>query len=170
MDARERFAFLGREFLTWLWFESERADGRIETLSLGTVGVGFAQRLSLESGGNVREGSTVQAEAPAQAEEARTALRVGKKVARARLVLDVGDKQFQVALDAETLTFTNGKLPTQLGVRDESGLDERLALIDQLEAVVDDLYLTFVRLRSDDKAWAPVREAMRAWVAQGDGA
>lgn len=166
MDNKERFSFMGREFLTWLWFESERNNGRIEAINAGPIGVEFAQRLSLESGGNVREGSTVSAEAPAQAQEARTALRVGKKVSRARLVLDVADKQFEVGLDAETLTLTNGKLPTQLGIRDEAGLDERLALLDQLEAVVDDLYLTFVRLRMVEATWAPVREAMRAWVAE----
>ena len=163
--APDRFSFLGREFLTWLWFESERNNGAVAAGESGEVRIEFAQKLSLETGGNVREGSTVSAEAPAQAEEARTALRVGKKVARARLVLGVGDREFQLGLDAETLAVSNAKLPTQLGVRDAEGQDERLQLLDELEAVVDNLYLSFVQLRRDEQAWAPVREAMRAWVA-----
>ncbi|MSQ85192.1 MAG: hypothetical protein EXR77_20335 [Myxococcales bacterium] len=164
MAGGDRFSFLGREFLTWLWFESERSGGRVATAD-GEYGVDFAQRLVLESGGTLKEGSSVQSEAPAQAQEARTALRVGKKVAKARLVLDVGDKQFTVNLDAETLALSNAKLPTVLGLRDAAGLDERVGLLDQLEAVVDGLYLHFVRLRKTEQSWAPVREAMRAWVA-----
>lgn len=160
----ERFSFLGREFLTWLWFESERGNGQI-ALPDGTVGIEFAQRLALESGGNLREGSTVQAEAPAQAQEARTALRVGKKVAKARLIIELGGKQFATGIDAETLVLSNAKLPTELGVADAQGLDERMALLDQLEAAVDGLYLHFVGLRRNEATWAPIREQMRQWVA-----
>ena len=55
-----KFAFLGREFLTWLWFEAEHNSSRIETPQFGPVTVEFGQRLVLTSGGNVPEGSTVQ--------------------------------------------------------------------------------------------------------------
>lgn len=165
--AKDRFSFLGREFLTWLWFEAERNGGKVAAGELGEIGVTFGQRLSLETGGGVREGSTVQSDAPAEAEEARTALRTGKKVARARLFLEVGERQYQVGLDAETLTFGNAKLPVLLGKGEANALDERLALLDELEAVMDALFVGFVRLRKDDAGWAPVRDEMRQWVAQG---
>ncbi len=164
MAGADRFSFLGREFLTWLWFEAERNGGRVD-VGDQTYGVEFAQKLVLESGGTLREGSTVQAEAPSQAEEARTALRVGKKVARARLVLSLGERQFSFNLDAETMAISNAKLPTELGVRDAAGLDERVALLDQLEAAVDGLYVAFVRMRSHEATWGPVRDAMRGWVS-----
>ncbi len=165
--SKERFAYLGREFLTWLWFEAEHNGGKVEGGELGPIGVTFGQRLTLETGGNVREGSTVQADAPAEAEEARTALRVGKKVARARLFLDVGERQYQVSLDAETLTFANAKLPVLLGKGESHAIDERLALLDELEAVIDQLFVGFVNLRKSEASWAPVREAMRQWVVKG---
>ncbi len=164
-NSAERFAFLGREFLTWLWFEAERTGGGVDTPTFGRVGVDFGQRLSLETGGNTKEGSTVQADAPSQAEEARTALRTGKKVAKARLLLDAGERQYQVNLDAESLTIAGAKLPTMLGPKDASLLDERLRLIDELEAILDEMYVGFVKLRMDEGQWAPVREAMREWVA-----
>jgi len=165
MHDAQRFSFLGREFLTWLWFEAERNKNAIATETFGNIHVEFGQRLVLESGGNIREGSTVQAESPSQAEEARTALRVGKKVSRARLLLSLGERQFQLGIDAETLTFASVKLPTVLTGEDAQRLEERLRLLDEIEAVVDELYMTFVRLRKDDKTWAPVREALRVWVA-----
>lgn len=165
-DSRERFAFLGREFLTWLWFASETNNGFIEVPDLGNVRVEFGQRLTLESAGNVREGSTVSADAPSQTEEARTALRVGKKVARARLLLDLGERHFEVGLDAETLTFAGAKLPALMAGDDAMKVQERLHLLDELEAIVDTLYVMFIRLRRDEEQWAPVREAMRTWVQE----
>lgn len=165
-QSSERFAFLGREFLTWLWFESERNNGMVEAANVGAIRVEFGQRLVLESGGNVREGSTVQAEAPHQTEEARTALRVGKKVTRARLILERGERQFQLGIDAESLTYSGVKLPSELSGKDDQRLDERLKLLDELEGMVDDLYMTFVMLRRDEKAWGKVREDIRTWVSQ----
>ena len=165
-DSKERFAFLGREFLTWLWFASEGNGGIVEVPELGPIRVEFGQRLTLESAGNVREGSTVQADAPSQTEEARTALRVGKKVARARLFLDLGERHFEVGLDAETLTFAGVKLPTLMAGDDAMKTEERLRLLDEIENIVDTLYVTFVNLRRDEAAWAPVREAIRAWVQE----
>lgn len=161
----QRFTFLGREFLTWLWFEAERSQGLVKTEQFGAVTVEFGQRLVLESGGNVREGSTVQAEAPSQTEEARTALRTGKKVARARLTLTSGERQYTLGIDAETLVFSSVKLPTILAGEDAQRLEERLRLLDEVEAIVDELYMTFIRIRKDAETWGPVREAIRSWVS-----
>lgn len=167
-QSTERFSFLGREFLTWLWFEGERRNGRVATETFGDVGVDFGQRLVLESGGDIREGSTVQAEAPTMTEEARTALRTGKKVRRAKILLDVGERHYELSLDAETLTFTGVKLPAVLGGDDPQKVDERLRLLDELESLVDELYLTFIKLRKDPVAWNEVSHAMRQWVAHGE--
>jgi hypothetical protein len=54
-----------------------------------------------------------------------------------------------------------------LGKGEANALDERLALLDELEAVMDALFVGFVRLRKDEASWAPVRDEMRQWVAQG---
>jgi len=165
-DNRERFAFLGREFLTWLWFESETHNGIVQCDGIGQIGIEFGQKLVLETGGNIREGSSVQAEAPALAEEARVALRVGKKVSRARLTLAIGDKSFQVGIDAETFTLSGAKLPTLMAGEDAQRMEERLHLLDELENILDSLYVAFVRLRMDAQSWTPLAESMRAWVLQ----
>jgi hypothetical protein len=164
--SRERYAFLGREFLTWLWYESAHNNSRVQTDTFGAVQVEFGQRLTLETGGNVREGSTVQADAPTETEEARTALRTGKKVSRARLILEVADKHYELGIDAETLTLSQLKLPVVSGGEDLWRIEERLKLLDEVEAIIDELYVAFVRLRRDEEAWGRVREAMREWVLE----
>lgn len=168
----DRYGFLGREFLTWLWYATDANNGVVEVPDLGPIRVEFGQRLTLESVGNVREGSTVNADAPSQTEEARTALRVGKKVSRARLQIDVLggteglERHFEVALDAETLTFSGVKLPSLMATDEAMRLEERLRLMDELENLVDTLYTQFVTTRKEEATWAPVRESIRTWVQQ----
>ncbi len=163
-DNADRTSWLGREFLTWLWFESERNSTHIELENIGAVAVDFGQSLVLEAPGLGADGNTVKSDAPTQAEEARTALRTGKKVAKTRILVDHGEQHYEVSFSAETFTFGAAKLPTVLTSVDDERLDERLALFDRLEAILDGLYVKFVRLRMDDEAWAEVRAAMYRWV------
>ncbi len=168
-DAHERFAALGREFLTWLWFESERNHGRVNLDGVGPIGVELTRRLALETGGAAGENSTVSADTPTVVEEARVALRTGKKVASTRLLLEVGERQFELAIHGESFVFSGVKLPTLLTAAEDERLAERFALIEELEAIVDGLYVQFARLRLDPDAWPETRAAMARWVLASEG-
>ena len=163
----ENLSFLAREYLTWLWFEAQRGGGRVHLDGVGSVRVDFSKRLSLLAPGVASETTAVAADLPALANEARVALQTGKKVASTTLLLDVGERHFEVAIEAETFMFRGVKLPTVLNPGDSEHLDERLALLDELEAVVDGLYVAFARQRLDKDTWPAVREAMHRWVAHG---
>lgn len=167
--ASDRFSFLGPEFLTWLWFETERSPHGLRTASFDTVGVTLHKRLLFKSGGNFDESSLVSAEEPCTVEEARTALQSGKKVAETQLVLQVGDLTYELKLGAD-LRITAASLRTELEAGESHQLAERLRQIEQLEGLVDELFAQFVRLRIQDNMWAPVREAMRKWVARDKAA
>lgn len=162
----DRYTYLGREFLTWLWFATERDNGRVEVEGQGAVGVEFCDRLTLGSDGEDAETSVVKAMAPLETEEARTSLRSGKKVDQAFLKLMVGEREYQLTLLAANYTFCNVKLPSTLGSDDSQVARERLFLLNELESIVDGLYLTFMLLRRDPEAWATVRDEMGAWVRQ----
>ncbi len=164
MAGEMRGTFLGREFLTWLWFESERSGGTVNSEQFGAVRVDFGQRLSLQSTSGAREGSTVKAEAPGETEEARSALRTGKQVTTARLFVATADREFWLSIDADTFTFSGVKLPSVLGGKDDNKVDERLLLLDELEGVVDELYMIFIKLRADPQAWPDIREGIHQWV------
>jgi len=167
VDRVERIRFLGREFLTWLWFESETHDGKVQAGDLGEVSVEFQKRLSLDSAGNVPEVNLVRAEDPTATEESRVALKMGKKVGETRIVLHAADHDFQLALAGETLQIKGVKLPTALATEDGDKLAERLDLLDEVEGLVDTIYARFVRMRMNEQTWAPVRRELRAWVERG---
>lgn len=159
----DRFGFLGKEFLTWLWWRSERDNGKV-----GEIGVELGQQLVMVTGGNVVESATIASDAPSQAEEARTALRAGKKVQKARVLLDVGELQFTATITSD-LALSSVKLPTVLGKdEDLSGtvLQERMRLLRQLEEIVHDLYRQFLDVRLTE-AWQTEQDALRNWVLEG---
>ncbi len=163
----ENLAFLAREYLTWLWFEAQRGGGSVHLAGFGDVRIDFARRLNLLAPGVASETTAVAADLPTLANEARVALQTGKKVASTTLLLDVNERHFEVTIEAETFIFRGVKLPSVLGNDDSEQLDERLALLDELEAVIDGLYVAFARQRLDKDNWPKVREAMHRWVAQG---
>ena len=163
-------AHLGREFLTWLWYTTEMSDEVVAIEGIENARLIFAHRLMLSGGGLIREDSTVVCDAPQLTDEARAALRTGKKVAKATWLLDLDDRHYEVTVDATTLALTGVKLPDVLVDNDEEGLDERLSLLDQLEAALDSLYTRFARLRLDDDAWHNELVAMHTWASAAPGA
>src|SRR5690242_11767747 len=97
-------SFLGREFLTWLWFRCEADGGTFELPPRGAasdaarprkkddepepdreVGVVFNDYVSLVSDGDEREENILKKGSAHRSAEARMALLVGKLVAAAKL-------------------------------------------------------------------------------------
>ncbi len=155
---------LGREFLTWLWYAAESNADVVDVDGVGFVRVLFAQRMLLTSLGPAQENSSIASDSPALTDEARAALKTGKKVAKATLLLDLDERHFEVTVDAATFALSGVKLPTVISDHEEERLAERLSLLDELESVLDGLYLQFARLRLDEPAWYQTRVAMHAWV------
>ncbi len=160
-------AHIGREFLTWLWFTTERDGDRVTIDGVDEARLLFANRLMMSGGGLIKENSTVVCDAPSQTDEARAALKTGKKVAKATLMLDLDERHYEVTVDASTFALTGVKLPDLLAELDEERLDERLSLLDTLEAALDSLYVRFATVRVDPEAWAETLAAMTRWAAAG---
>ena len=155
---------IGREFLTWLWWTTEQSGPAVEVDGVGPVAITFAKRLQLSSLGAMREDSTVVSEAPSLADEARIALKTGKKVAKASLMLDLEEQHFEVTVDAATFAFTGVKLPTVTQEDEAARIADRIAALDGLEAIIDALYLRFGQLRRDEQAWHQTRVEIHDWI------
>ena len=155
---------IGREFLTWLWWTTEKSGPAVHVDGVGPVAITFTKRLQLSSLGALREDSTVVSEAPSLADEARIALKTGKKVAKASLMLDLEERHFEVTVDAASFAFTGVKLPTVTKEDEADRLADRIAALDELEAIIDSLYLRFGQLRRDEKGWHETRVAMHTWI------
>jgi hypothetical protein len=179
-------AFLGQEFLTWLWYVSEEeepptlADGRSVQVSLG-------DRLVLGPAQGA-EGTrvTVKGQEVSLA-EARQALRRGKLVEAMRLGLEMEGEEYWLNLTAAELAISSLKLPPVAPAEDilrpepQGGIEpepegpspadglvlERVALIGNTLDAVEGLYKVFLARRLDEDKAAEMKQALRAWAEQG---
>ena len=165
VDAMGSRAFLGTEYLTWLWFRSESNDGLFQVR--GTpVEVWFDAKLTLASTGTMKEESVIKSETPTDTEEARVSLRSGKQVEEAKLRLTTGQKIWSLTVKAKDLSLHGVKLPTLLSATDEEVIYERLALLEECQDLMDGLFELFAQRRLADDAWTTEVVAMRTWVQE----
>ncbi len=155
--------FLGREFLTWLWYRTTQQDGIFE-LTEGPIELWFDAQLTMESGRELKESSVVKAESPTETSEAHAALVTGKQVSLARLRIVSGQKQWTVTVKGDSLALSSMKIPALLSREDDDQLYERFMLIEELEDIVARLFEIFVTLRVEEDAWRKEVHAIRKWV------
>ena len=172
MDFVDRLAntsFLGREFLTWLWFKSDTQEG-LMTLEDGgpAAEVWFTDNITLSGAGDGAERVTVRAEDPSLSPEARMALKQGKKVEKAYVRIVRGQREWATNVAAESLALSSIKIPALLTREEDDKLRERLALLDELDAMVTSLFKGFLAVRGDRPTWEPELDALRAWVMGGE--
>lgn len=191
LDRIERRRFVGREFLLWLWLESELFDATLETKEHGSFGLWLEGRLVLDEG---RESTVIKGTAPGRHREAKESLLRGKLPERVGLHVSWGDHESTLVLKGESLALASVVLPTQLdkaepetaivpppprgkprrkarpGPSDEEheAFYERMHLAKEIEAMLEALYRQFLALRLSS-AWADlVTPALERWVRGDD--
>lgn len=115
VDRIEGRRFVGREFLLWLWFESEIFEATLATREHGSFGLWIEGRLALAEG---QEQTTIKGTTPGHHREAKEALRRGKLPTVAGIHLSWADHEARFALKGETLAIAGLTLPTVLGEED----------------------------------------------------
>ncbi|MFO0615095.1 MAG: hypothetical protein U0414_21065 [Polyangiaceae bacterium] len=156
--------FVGREFLLWLWFESELFETNLSPSEGTPFALWLETQLTLASD---TEETRVKATSPGATPEAKKALVQGKlpKDARIRAVLD--EYEYAWAFKADDLALSGLKVPAQLKADDDKyeALYERMRLVEGVEAQLEALYRDFLKLRMDDAAWsAGVVPALQRWA------
>lgn len=173
IDRIEKRRFVGREFLLWLWFESEVFDATLETREHGSFGLWLERKLVLSL---AKESTRITAPNPGLGPEAKAALQRGQLPQSAGLRITIKDTETSLVLDAERLALTGLKLntvldqedeepPTELmeeltGTRrkpgraqeqledaDDEVFYERMRLTTEVESVLEALYRDFLELR-----------------------
>jgi hypothetical protein len=159
-------AFLGDEFLTWLWWRDARHEGAF-TLGDGTgIRVHIGEHLELETLTTDGPRGAFRGGSPGEAPEARVALKQGKRVTKARLLIYRGQQEFEATVTGRTLDLSTIKIPDVLTkVQDEKFYD-RIGLVEDLDGMLRDLYGQFVDLRVSAN-WAKELKEIQAWVAAG---
>ena len=194
VDRIETRRFVGREFLLWLWFESELFEGTLTTREHGSFGFFIEKQIVLSF---AKEATRIKGEQPAAGREAKESVRRGKLPESASFRMILHDRETSFTLKAEQLAVAGLKLATVLGGAEEEQPEqlvkgprppprraresradearresdeeheafyERMQMTREFEGVLEALYGDFLSLRLG-RGWAVVLEAMTAWAA-----
>ena len=165
VDLINRTQFLGPEFLTWLWYRVELQQGIFDVGGeLGAFELWFDDRLVVGSATMGAQENHFKGGHPASSAEARTALRLGKMANQAKLRIVRASAEWSFVLK-DDLGVAGVKIPAVLGREDEEQLDERVMLLDQLDAMVKGLLGQFLALRTSPEWQSDELPALLAWVA-----
>ena len=169
IDSINQTRFLGKEFLTWLWYRSELQGGAFTLEGEKSATLWFDDKIVLELAfDNVREVNTIRGENPTGTEEAKAALRMGKKVAAAKLGMSMSSRDWSFSITGEELSLSGVKVPALLAAEEDEQVLERLTLLEELEAVLDELYRQFMVLRTESGEWKAELEKIQQWVHAED--
>lgn len=161
--------FLGREFLTWLIFHADDENGGGEFVSTDLVDafrVIVGERVVLKALGDGSGEITARGAAPAQSADVRYAIAGGLTVREADLLFERGDRTWQAAVSAEQFDLKRVKLPALLSEEDSERAQERLSLLDELDAMLKAAFNAFLAARlapSWQKSDVP---ELRGWLAR----
>ena len=175
MQALERARqteFLGRDFLTWLWFKSETNNGWFDLEELGMAEVWFNGRVTLQPESDQEPETITCIGENSRLSEARFALTKNKKVTQALVKLIMGDHEWTFTLDSMWMNFKSLKSPKILLDKDDDpdGLFyERVFLMDQPIRAVDRIFLSFIRLRTSTDWDTMELPALISWINEGKG-
>ncbi|BBM82671.1 hypothetical protein [Candidatus Uabimicrobium amorphum] len=157
--------FLGREFLTWLWFYGEQNNWHFSFSDGDSMEYGMDELLVMQ-GDDANCMQKLSGPVPIKAPEAQVALLEGKKVSTTRVVFVHGQQEWTFTISGDNFNISSLKLisPTT------SDIEERFAeLSDDLEQVTllfDKVYTTFLQLRISEEWHKDILPQMKEWVAQ----
>lgn len=170
LEAVESARFAGREFLLWLWFESDLLEGQFEMPDGERFDLWLEQQVTLESVTAEQEVTRMRGAAPTASSEAHEALRRGKLPVQARVRIERGQQSFGFTLNANTMNLASMQLPQLIKSDEEERFYERMYLIEELEKMVDALYERFLEIRLSPEWDTGVLPMMRTWVKNPDTA
>ncbi|MDW7711817.1 MAG: hypothetical protein SCH98_15230 [Deferrisomatales bacterium] len=172
LKALDEKAFWGDEFLTWLWFRVEEADGVLDVAGLGPVTLWIEDRMVLGSLDTESKQNILKEGDVSKSGEAAAALKVGKKLQEARLGLLRDDREYRLVLRGDTFDLPGVAVPKVLS---EQGDDwhatalVRLGYVRECLAVIDALFAEFAALRVSDEWGRAVLPAMGRWIEGKEG-
>jgi hypothetical protein len=161
--------FLGREFLTWLWYFTENNEGRFDIeLSTGATAatqIWLDDRIVLTSKTGRSHEHIIKGGVPSTSDEAAISLKSGKAVKELKVGVDVdGTGVFFATLGGEELAPKGLKLPDPQDTSDQSVLEQRLEYVSIFTIALDTLFGKFMDERTG-KLWDTTSiTSIRNWI------
>ena len=160
-----RTAFLGSEFLTYLWFMSETSgEGYLLDPDEERFEVVFDDRLTVGGAQVNAQENLFRGGHPTSSLEAHAALRLGKLATEARVRVLRGAQEWAFILKSADLSISALQVPSVLSKKDDDRFYERMYLVEELEKMLNFLYREFLEVRLST-AWSEeLLPAIRTWV------
>jgi recombination associated protein RdgC len=135
----------------------------------GDVEVILARRLILESGDGEYSETVICQGLHADLKEGKAAIREGKKIKEARIMLGVGTDQWELTLKADRFQFQSVKLPAGMAMDEEEEekegrILERIYLMERVLNTVDQLFTLFLTKRLSAQWSAEDIPRMKKWI------
>lgn len=168
---REDFAFLAREFLTWLVWHAETQGGTFSGEGdVPDFSIQYGGRLMLHAGNGGVSEMVLKGSSPGVSPDVRYALAGGLAVKEAELQLFVaGDEErgYMFVLSAEYFDLKRVQIPALLTEEDDDRADERLMLLGSLDAALELAFKQFLAERVRPTWTRTVVPELRKWLEEG---
>ncbi len=166
MEAFQKFAALGPDFLTWLLVRVLNDDYPKPASEPGLKIDIQGPLLFISDDGEAKK-VTLAGEEAASAPEVASALRQGKKLTRAKVIFTAQEDTWAFTLDAQYFDLKSIKLPVPSIPDLNQYLQMRIEATMRLYSLVDELYTdVFLPIRLSPEAW---KEEAKSWVAKAKG-
>lgn len=164
--------FLGQEFLTWLWYKSDERGGTVSLPGTGDIQLVFEKHMLLEYGEGEAFEKIICQGLQAELKEARTGLRMGKKLEQARIHMVQGEYEWHMTIKASLLEFRSVKPPRTMAEAEEGETAEalegrlldRIGMLEKASRTVDDLFRLFLDVRISPARWQEERDRISKWI------
>ncbi|MCP4593194.1 MAG: hypothetical protein GY842_20855 [bacterium] len=160
--------FLGKEFLTWLWYKIDSDRSALQLNTGDELAVMISRTMKLECDFAVNGTDVITADGPASLPEAKAALSTGKQVTRMGLILGCRTGEYSLVLDGRRMAISTMIPPTDDEERDpQARREQRFEQIADAAELLDVLFELFLRRRTSGE-WSQELGRMRSWAANGN--
>ncbi len=170
VDILKDKSFVGREFLTWLWFRSDTSGGLVEIPGKRTIELHFLDKMVLDLSGSDSPQTVTITGGQSELREGMAALKEGKKIEEARISIKDAHEDFTVVVKAAWLSFTGFRPPPALPLDSTESPEsdalflEKMYLLEHFLEIIDELFSFFLELRLSDTWAAKELPAIKEWI------
>lgn len=161
----------GRDFLTWLWYHSEANLGGEISVDRGapasTALEGPLSLISPVEGKGAGEIS-VKKGLPTKSVEVKAALKVGKKLKKAKIMMQKDDP-YTFVLDADKFAFSGVVLPEGDSLAEAERFDDRMERLFILFTVMETYFAEYAKIMTDERQAKNLSAEMNRWIETREG-
>ncbi|MDM8524905.1 hypothetical protein QUF80_16165 [Desulfococcaceae bacterium HSG8] len=165
-----RYKFLGYEFLTWLWFLTDKDREQLNKWDQELTSLDIGNRIVLENRLNdAVETLTIKGD-DAGLEEGILALRKGSVVTELNLLYKSGDHEWRFTIKGESFNISNLKTPETGGIESKDDIEgavlEKIYLHEKIATFIDNVFKHFIQLRISEDWDKQVVPLLRKWIGE----